>query len=124
MGDFNARLSGEEEIFGTEVFSNSSVDIPLGSNRHLLVELCQALGLAIGNTFFENAPERQVTCYNIGHKPMDTVSWASHSQIDFVLYPQAWMQQLKMVSSSRLHCLASHHFLTKAILNIKIEVPA
>ena len=125
LGDWNARLhrrlTGEEHILGPYLFSNPSLHIPQDSNRHLLIELCQSLKLVVANTLFDVTAEGQVTCYNVGHKPMEDITWRSHSQIDFLLCSKEWVTQLTSISSSRLCALASHHF--PLFIRMQIDIP-
>ena len=125
LGDFNARiyrrLSGEEELIGNGVFTNSEATIPDKANRHLLVEMCESQGLAVANTFFNNLHEELVTCYNVGCTEQKEISWQCHSQIDFVLCSQAWLPCVIAAGSNRRWPLASHHY--PMISALQLQVP-
>ena len=73
LGDFNVRLHrkfpGEESILGEYVFGKHTAQYNAAANRSLLAELCVNLKLVVGNTFFDQPPERQVTCYDVGKTP-------------------------------------------------------
>ena len=64
----------------------------------------------VANTFHETILENKVTCYNIGYRAMDEISWDAHSQIDFVLCPIDWHHVVQSIYSRRDIPLASHHF--------------
>ena len=89
FGDLNARLfrqlPGEEHLIGPYVFENRVAKISPCANRHLLVEFCTDVGMTVMNSFCDVPFDQKVSCYSIGHKPTDVISWASHSEIDFVL---------------------------------------
>ena len=127
FGDWNARLyrrmPGEEKVIGEHVFYNSSAAIPADANRNLLLELCASNDLVIANTFSEHQPDALVTCYNVGHHPMDQISWKSHSQIDFLLCPREWHVVCKDIRSYRSLALASHHFAIISSLDISVSKP-
>ena len=93
-GDFNARLFrqlfGEEDVIGPYVYENQGAQIKVTANRHLLVELCVIVGMLVTNSFCVAPKHQKASCYNIGHKPSDPISWASHSEIDFVLCTEDW----------------------------------
>ena len=120
-GDFNARLykhlPGESNIIGPYLFDNEATIITPEMNRHLLVELCTSLGMVVSNTFFNKSPDQQVTCYNVGHRAMDDVSFASHSQIDFSLCLREWQHCVLDVEADRMEALSSHHFLLEISLS-------
>ena len=102
------------------MFSNDAATIPSNANRHLLLELCLAQGLTIANTFTNVADEKLITCYNVGKKAMDTVTWEAHSQIDFVLCSRLWLPSVKHAASNRGLPLASHHFALEITLEIVV----
>ena len=106
---------------GPHVLYSESALITGDSNRHLLVEMCTSLGMAIANTFFAHPVEEQATCYNIGAQPGDPISCTSHGQIDFLLVPQDWLHNVEEVHSNMSVALASHHFLLAA--RIAVCVP-
>ena len=110
-------------MVGPHVFANNEAAIKDDANRHLLVELCTSLGMAIANTFFDATDEQKVTCHNVGQKKQRTISWASHSQIDFVLCPRAWQHSLISANVDRNACLSSHHFLLEASLQMDVPKP-
>ena len=66
VGDFNAKLyrrfPTEHDIIGPQVYPSASRIDNVQLNRHLLYELCVAHSMVISNTFFEQPPEKQVTC--------------------------------------------------------------
>ena len=125
FGDFNARLyrrmPGEEHIIGPNVFNNAEAIVKDDMNRHLLIELCTSLDTVVANTFFETPDTEQVTCYNVGSKPKDAVQWKSHSQIDFVIVPRAWVHTIEDVRSDMSQALASHHFLL--VTKLRLHMP-
>jgi len=125
LGDFNARIHrrypGEESIIGEYVFGKPAAQYNAASNRSLLTELCNSLKLVIGNTFFEQPAERQVTCYDVGKTAKHAPTPDNFGQIDFVIVPADWKHQLRSVQSDRDKALASHHFLVYA--DFDIEVP-
>ena len=75
LGDFNARLHrryhNEDHILGPYVFGSPNAEYNCASNRSLLMELCENIGLTIGNTLFDEPAENQITCYNVGKRPSD-----------------------------------------------------
>jgi hypothetical protein len=68
-GDFNSKLhhrfAGEEHIMGPYVYESACLNVNAEMNRFLLTEICEAHGLAIGNTFFELPLEKLITNYNV-----------------------------------------------------------
>ena len=95
-GDFNARLyrrfPTEEDIIGDHIFGNTSrAEFNHDSNRSLLVEMCMSHKLVIGNTLFDEPPERQITCYNVGANPGDEILPNRFGQIVFVLISKEWV---------------------------------
>ena len=124
LGDFNARLHvrqpGEDSILGEHIFGNPMAVHNTDSNRSLLMELCAASTMAVGNTFFASAPEHQVTCYNVGSHPHDTLDFKHFGQLDFVLVPQSSLHLVRAVSSHKYLALPSHHFLVTSELDIAL----
>jgi hypothetical protein len=127
MGDFNARLHHkfpeEESMIGPYMFGNPLASHNPDSNRSLLVELCSAHDFVIGKTLFDEPPERQITCYNIGSNVNALPTPSNFGQIDFVLVPRAWANQLNGVYSDRSYALATHHFLVVAHLGLHVAKP-
>ena len=124
VGDFNARLhrrlSGEEALVGPYVFGERLAQFSPESNRSLLIELCSSLGLVIANTFFDEPPEKQITCYNVGAEAMSPATPANHGQLDFMLISRDWLSQICSVHSDRSIALASHHFLVLADVQLDV----
>ena len=89
LRDFNARLhtrlATEEHRLGEYIFEYTSAKPHPESNRQLLLELCGALDLVVGNTFFAQPPSRQVTVYNVGSNPYSALIPANFGQINFIL---------------------------------------
>ena len=89
LRDFNARLhtrfATEEHRLGEYIFGYTSAEPHPESNRQLLLELCGALDLVVGNTFFAQPPSRQVTVYNVGSNPYSALIPANFGQINFIL---------------------------------------
>ena len=119
MGDMNSRiyrrLPGEEDIIGAYILESAEATIPEDANRHLLIELCTSAGMIVANTFFGVSRDRLVTCYNVGSRPMDEVSWRSHGQIDFVLVPKDWSDAVTSVQTDRTLALPTHHFFVGSV---------
>jgi hypothetical protein len=80
-GDLNAKLyqraAGEEHIIGPYIFETPGVPLTADMNRHLLIEMCEANELVIGNTSFELPAERLVTNYNVGYSADSPISPSS-----------------------------------------------
>ena len=103
------------------MFSSRSAEIKAQMNRHLLIELCSDLEMVIANTWMDQPEENKVTCYNIGHKPMDKISWEAHAEIDFFLCPRCWQHALVDIKSERSVALATHHFLLLGKANVQVQ---
>ena len=88
LGDFNARLhkmhAGESHLIGPHIFGNKNVYFNAESNRSLLLEMCESLGL-FANTGFDLPVQKQVTVYNVGSSPAATLNSTNFGQIDFLL---------------------------------------
>ena len=125
LGDFNARLhtrfATEDHRFGEHIFGDSQAEPRPESNRQLLLELCEALDLVVGNTFFAQPPSRQVTVYNVGSNPNSALIPANFGQIDFILTNKDWLHVLRDVASCMDMALASHHF--PIIVQLDIAIP-
>ena len=91
------------------------------SNRQLLLELCEALDLVVGNTFCVQPPSRQVTVYNVGSNPCSALIPANFGQIDFILTNTDWLHVLQDVASCMDMALASHHF--PIIVQLDVAIP-
>ena len=78
IGDFNARLHGrldsDPESIGIHIFGDGP--------RSLLLELCECCRLSIADTFFNEPPQRQVTCYSMGAGPSSELTPENFGQID------------------------------------------
>ena len=123
-GNFNAKLYRrrcDDHCMGPGVFSNPDSAVPQDCNRHFLVELCAHLGVAIANTLTDDSVEHLVTCYNVGSRPQDAVTWQSHLQIDSILLRTAWLPKIMKVHSNRDLVLASHHF--PELLHLDVSIP-
>ena len=114
------QLLGEEDVIGPYVYENQGTQINAKANRHLLVELCISVGMLVANTFCAAPMQQKVSCYNIGYKPTDLISWASHSEIDFVLCSKDWHHSVREVSTNLLLPLSSHHFLLEVVLEVHV----
>ena len=124
LGDFNARLHKMHareshligpHILGTKAHSNAE------SNRSLLLEMCESLGLFVANTGFEVPVEKHVTVYNVGSSPAATLSSANFGQIDFLLVGREWLHKISSVASCMDMSLASHH--CPVIAEIDVDLP-
>lgn len=124
-GDFNAKLfrqlPTETDVIGLYVHPSANSEMSPELNRYLLHEFCVARSMVISNTFFNEPPERRVTCYSIGSQAMEPINGNSHSQIDFLLVPKDFMYNVEAVFSQREVSLASHHF--PLITRLQISVP-
>ena len=124
-GDLNAKLYhravGEEEIVGPYVFESPVAALTPDMNRQLLIEMCEANQLAIGNTFFNLPAEKLITNYNVGYSLDSPISPSSRSQIDFVLIDRSSMEKLVHAESHILEPLATHHYILTSAL--KADVP-
>ena len=125
LGDFNARLhtrfATEEHRLGEYIFGYTSAEPHPESNRQLLLELCEALDLVVGNTFFAQPPSRQVTVYNVGSNPCSALIPANFGQINFILTNTDWLHVLQDVASCMDMALASHHF--PIIVQLDVAIP-
>ena len=125
LGDFNARLhtrfATEEHRLGEYIFGYTSAEPHPESNRQLLLELCEALDLVVGNTFFAQPPSRQVTVYNVGSNPCSALIPANFGQIDFILTNMDWLHVIQDVASCMDMALASHHF--PIIVQLDVAIP-
>ena len=126
MGDLNARihrrLPGEDDFLGDFVFGSSGANLPLGSNRELLLELCASDSLCVSNTFFDHSAENQVTFRNAGIPPMQHVTPTDFATLDLCLVPQSQLHDVLNVYSCRAEPLASQHFLVVSEINCNIPV--
>ena len=122
LSDFNARLhtrfATEEHRLGEYIFGYTSAEHHPESNRQLLLELCEALDLVVGNTFFAQPPGRQ---YNVGSNPCFALIPANFGQIDFILPNTDWLHVLQDVASCMEMALASHHF--PIIVQLDVAIP-
>ena len=126
LGDLNARLyrqvSGEGRFVGPYVFSNASANIPSDANRHLMLELCSSLDMAVANTFFAAPTQQLATCYNVGQQRTNITDWVTHSQIDYLLCEVGWLHVVEALCVDRYAALASHHFLLEASLKSSVPI--
>ena len=127
-GDFNSRLyrhfdgeGDEDAVIGPYIFGNPASNVPADANRHLLVEMCIGTDMVVANTFCFKGVDQTVTSYNVGSQNAPEASWATHSEIDFVLCQRQWRHVVSSVASDRYEALASHHFLVRSVLDIVIE---
>ena len=96
LGDLNARvghgLPGEENTIGSSSFGNHRVSDETGSNRALLLELCEAQSLAVTNTFFNVPLEQRATYRHVGVQSQALITERTHLQLDLVLVarPKPW----------------------------------
>ena len=100
----------EEHIIGDFIFGDSTAQHNPTSNRSLLMELCAARKLVIGNTWYNEPPHRQVTCYNVGSSPTGNITPKDFGQIDFCLISRTWTHIMNRIWSDINIPLASHHF--------------
>ena len=125
LGDFNARLhkrhAGESHLIGPHIFGNKNAYFNAESNRSLLLEMREALGLFVANTGFDLPVEKQVTVYNVGSSPAATLNSTNFGQIDFLLVGREWWHKILSVASCMDMSLASHHF--PIIAEIDVELP-
>ena len=117
LGDFNARLlrslPGEDGIIGPHVFHGPGCSAEsTTSNKHFLLECCVAHGLVVANTFFDHTDDNKVTYRDVGTRPLDNIAAGKFAQIDHVLCHQPLFANLTNISSNRLDCINSHHFVT------------
>ena len=128
LGDLNARsghaLPGEERIFGPHTLGNSTVHKEKGSNRDLLLELCEDHGLAVANTFFPNPIEQQATYRHIGVERSAPFTERSHLQLDLILLPQEDVSSIRRIQSEPSEPLASHHYAVTAQLDVSLDAAA
>ena len=86
LGDFSAcipkRFASDPECIGPYVFGNPNACLDSGSNRRLLLEVCQACNLSVANTFWNHEPRKEVTCYDIGSNHGSVLTWKHFGQID------------------------------------------
>ena len=124
LGDFNARIhkrfASDPACVGPYVFGNPNACMDSGSNRSLLLEVCQACNLSVANAFFNHEPRKQVTCYDIGSNPGSALTWKHFRQIEMVLVSHDWLDTLTQLFSCMEHVLALHHFLVLAKLSIQV----
>jgi len=109
MGDFG---------FGRE--AQHKVEIP---NRDLLMEFCIGHRYAVAHTFFPAADEEKVTYHEPGTAPMDRITPQGFSVLDLALVPVEWLEKVRSITSNRFAALASHHFLMRSVLDIKLVKP-
>ena len=127
LGDFNARLhtrfATEDHRFGEHIFGDSQAEPHPESSWQLLLELCEALDLVVGNTFFAQPPSRQVTVFNVGSNPNSALIPANFGQRNFILTHKDWLHVLQDVASCMDidMALASHHF--PIIVQLDIAIP-
>eukprot|EP00959_Pyramimonas_sp_CCMP1952_P144964 3034829-Pyramimonas_sp.AAC.1 len=95
FGDFNARMHRrfprEEDVLGPFIFGNPQAQHNPESNRTLLLELCTSRKLTVGNTVFDEPPERQITYYDIGHSPADPPIHQNYGQLDLAIVSMEWL---------------------------------
>ena len=92
------------------------------SNRSLLLEMCESLGLFVANTGFEVPVEKQqVTVYNVGSSSAATLNSTNFGQIDFLFVGREWLHKISGVASCMDMSLASHHF--PVIAEIDVDLP-
>eukprot|EP00973_Karenia_brevis_P054558 7581345-Karenia_brevis.AAC.1 len=124
MGDFNSRLikrfQGETSIIGDYAFYEGDIEIPVESNRELLISHCITSEFCIANTFFDHESHAQVTYHDLKSNPSDVVSPLHFGQIDFVLCDAFWLSHIKDIRSDRTCALDSHHFLV--IMDIQLDI--
>ena len=125
MGDFNARLGGlgpgEEDIIGPFAFEGLTRTGDTATNRDLLMECCHVKGLLVTGSYFDRPPEFQVTCYNIGTRPMDTITSKTFAQLDHILAHAICSDLVTDSWSDRRFAMNSHHFPVFATLRTTFE---
>ena len=125
FGDLNARLgrrkAGEQQVLGEFCFGRelqSRVDTP---NRDLLLEFCTCFGYAVANTLMPQPDYQQVTYHEPRVGPLHPISEENFSVLDLLLAPADWAHRVTSVCSDRFACIASHHFVVTAVLDVNIE---
>ena len=124
FGDCNARLHAKLDsdpyFIGPHIFGDGRANFDTDSNRSLLLELCECCRLIVGNTFFPQPANKQVTYYNIGAQPSSEIIPANFGQLDFLLVQHDWLACVSQLYSCMDVPLASHHFLVIAELTIQV----
>ena len=124
FGDCNARLHAKLDsdpyFIGPHMFGDGRANFDTDSNRSLLLELCECCRLIVGNTFFPQPANKQVTYYNIGAQPSSEIIPANFGQLDFLLVQHDWLACVSQLYSCMDVPLASHHFLVIAELTIQV----
>ena len=122
FGDFNARMGhrrpGEEDILGEYCFGREAqhaVELP---NRDLVIELCTNFTYIIANTWIANPDDRLVTYHEPCAPPMSEISVEHFTILALVLCPAEHANRVLSLCSDRLGCIASHHFLVTATLDV------
>ena len=124
MRDFNARLHGrldsDPESIGMHIFRDGPRVHEPDCSRSLLLELCQCCRLSIANTFFNEPPQRQVTCYSEGASPNSELTPKNFGEIDLSLISHDWLPHVSQLFSCMELPLATHHFLLLAKMHIHV----
>lgn len=77
-------------MLGPFVFGNPLAQPNATSNRAMLVELCPANKMMVGKTFLDEPAERQITCYDIGARPVGSPVHNLFRKLDIVLLSKDW----------------------------------
>ena len=117
----HSRFAAEKQRLGEYIFGYTSAEPHPESNRQLLLELCKALDLVVGNVVFAQPPSRQVTVCNVGSNPCSALIPAKFGQIYFILTNTDWLRVLQDVASCMDMVLASHHF--PIIVQFDVAIP-
>ena len=99
------------------MLGSSSAELPLGSSRELLLELCASDTLSVSNTFFDHrtVTECQATFGNAGVPLMQQVTPTEFVVLDLCLVPQSLLHDIVDVYSCRAEPLASQHVLVLTV---------
>eukprot|EP00959_Pyramimonas_sp_CCMP1952_P457863 9475650-Pyramimonas_sp.AAC.1 len=139
LGDSSAKLerrgAGESNTIGPYVFPCPVGGSDVGgighraqngsraANRHLLLECCFALDLAIANAFHEQPDRQKVTCRNLGVSPPgDDACHLQFSQIDHVLFHQCVCHAFADIWVGQGDVLRRQHYLAISETSLEFNV--
>ena len=106
---------------GPHIFGNKNAYFNAASNRSLLLEMWESLGLFVVNTGFDLPVEKQVTVYTVGSSPAATLNSTNFGQIDFLLVGKGWWHKILSVASCMDISLASHHLPVVAEIDVEFH---
>ena len=131
LGDMNARIqtklgTAENGIVGKHTFSPETAD-PIGrsdnviENRQLLINFCMRHKCQLANTFFKKRKEKLATYREIGVTRDQDIKRGTHEQIDYVIVPQRWKNNILNAEADEKTNIDTDHNPVMAEIRVRLK---